>query len=147
MKATSLPALFRLSGRPPYPTLQRRPRQEKRGNSRYVFPAIVFCAFHRRPGVWTRLFSSILFFHGRRVSMEPRGARRREKTPREKEPEETCFSCAFSVSMRSCFQPRSARSIFQRFLVTPVLLPRPFADRRSRKKKCISNVFYFNVTL
>lgn len=130
MKATSLPALFRLSGRPPYPTLQRRPRQEKRGKSRYAFPAIVFCPFHRRPdGVRTRLFSSILFFHGRRVSMEPRGAPRREKTPREKEPEEMCFSCAFSVSMRSCFQPRSARSIFQRSLVTPVLP----SLRRSRR--------------
>lgn len=64
------------------------------------------------------LFSRTSCFNG-----TTRRATPRKDTQRERARGNVFFLRVLRFNALSCFQPRSARSIFQRFLVTPVLLP------------------------
>lgn len=69
MKATSLPPSTCTAKPPGVPVLQRRPCEGRRENRATLFPGSSFPRVSSSPPR-TGLFSSILFFRGRRVSME-----------------------------------------------------------------------------
>lgn len=94
------------------PALQERPRELRRGNRATLFADGSFLRVSSCP-LWSRLFSSILFFRGRRVSMGRRvAAKKTWFAPEEMRfPPVSVLDALVRMRGNSSGSPRSARRL------------------------------------